>query len=479
MANLNPGAPVVQPPARLPYPNSREAPRFDSEKPEELLRFLDQLEEIFVRCGVQDHAQKKKEAGKYADTVTERQWQGMETYAAGSTWEEHKKEIIASYSEASHLAKGSIGVLKRICAENRRIGIKDASELKSFKRKFQGEVSKLIPPALAGTPPPIVTNRELTGMVLDCFEETFRNAVRIRLDSMAAAALAPAERSAEDPYLLKDVWTAAERIADSSSGAYSSAILSTAAPSTTIKTEESPDVAAAVARLQDTFVLTQKQNQEMMSLMMKNMAQMHINQNQGSRDRGSGGGNNYSNNPPPARSYDKSQQDHNHASSDLCYHCTLPGHIRTNCPELNRQHAEKKVKLDANGRLRLYDGSSIPAEPGVSLSERIENYYKRKGSVSQNIMSYDGSISREEYNAYLDAFKLEAEEEIREQTHVQLLQRESKLKSKASAMTYDSDSDDDEDFDFSTIDTQQLKKVMGAKLLKSFVATRGSKGEDF
>lgn len=105
-------------PEKMPACGARDAPRFDQEKPRELLRFFKNLEDQFKRNNIVDSQEKKEFAGRYADVDTEIDWKGMRSYAVGKTWEEHREEIIASYPEASGLSKGSLKNLERLCKEN-------------------------------------------------------------------------------------------------------------------------------------------------------------------------------------------------------------------------------------------------------------------------------------------------------------------------------------------------------------------------
>ncbi|EDQ99030.1 uncharacterized protein LACBIDRAFT_335402 [Laccaria bicolor S238N-H82] len=58
----------------MPLPGSRGAPNFDKEKPIELLRFIDQMEDLFTEHGIDDDQEKKKQLGRYTDQMTEFEW---------------------------------------------------------------------------------------------------------------------------------------------------------------------------------------------------------------------------------------------------------------------------------------------------------------------------------------------------------------------------------------------------------------------
>lgn len=467
-------------PEKMPFAGSREAPKFDQEKPGELLRFFKTLEEYFTKNHIVDAQQKKEFAGKYADVVTERDWEGMATYEAPHSWTDFKNEIISLYPEASTLARGSLNALERLCKENSRIGCQDVVELKTLKRKFQGEVNRIMATGI-GAPPAIISNRELVKMALGCLEGTFRAAVINRMDTIEAARNTDNGRRAEDPYLLKDVWAAAEKIADGSSGLYAGVgdYTSTSAKPSALpfKAEILDEINERLAALQDTQNVKSNQLNSRIDKLEKGFSQIHTSASQNNQNRNNDGG----------RPYGRDNQNRNQGSSDqLCFHCSAPGHRSSECADKSRQFIEKKIKLDAQGRTRLSDGAMLPVEPGLSVSERIEKYWKGKtppASVNIQIQRFDRSeASAEEYNDMLDSLKVRSEEDHREQAHIQLLQRESRLKKKSHVpMEYDSDSESEpEDFDFSQIDPAKLLNLVGAKKLKSLINTRGnSRQEDF
>lgn len=468
-------------PEKMPACGARDAPRFDQEKPRELLRFFKNLEDQFKRNNIVDSQEKKEFAGRYADVDTEIDWKGMRSYAVGKTWEEHREEIIASYPEASGLSKGSLKNLERLCKENRRLSRQDISELTAFKRKFQSEVSRL-ESTTPNSPPSIVSNRELVGMVLQCFEESFRAAVTLRLDTIEAASTAVSNRRSEDPYSLDDVWAAAERIAEGAGSLYSSAFSGGdggiyTAPSVKPKVEDNRD--AEIAIMKDDYKIGFKTTNEAIARLERSLVQMSTNLSQGAPSRNT-------EREPSSRQY---RESNNSMSDQLCYHCSAPGHRSNNCPTKERQFAEGKIKLNAEGKIRLTDGAELPSKgEGLSLAERIEKHWRGRTpvkSVAQNLQIpvYDKeSGTPEEFNNFIESLKIASDNERRETTYVQLLQRESKSKKKFIPMDYDSESESEtEEVDYSSVDWAKVASTIGPKKLKSLISsTRNtSRNEDF
>ena len=52
-------------------PGSRDAPKFSSKKPQELRRFIRQMEDAFTDAGITDDLERKISIGKYADQESE------------------------------------------------------------------------------------------------------------------------------------------------------------------------------------------------------------------------------------------------------------------------------------------------------------------------------------------------------------------------------------------------------------------------
>jgi hypothetical protein len=100
-------------PKDMPSPYARDAPKFSSDQPEELNRYIRRLEELFTKHGVDADKDKNRYLGAYADARTEKEWEAMDSFEKG-TFAEHKKEIIDSYPEACNEARGSMKELKRI-----------------------------------------------------------------------------------------------------------------------------------------------------------------------------------------------------------------------------------------------------------------------------------------------------------------------------------------------------------------------------
>src|SRR5271155_4794660 len=102
-------------------PATRDAPKFDSKKPQEVRRFLLRMEDLLKEAGIKDDAEKKVSLGKYADKDSEEEWKALETYESGNTWEEFKDELLENYPEAAAAERGTPMRIRQVCYDARGI----------------------------------------------------------------------------------------------------------------------------------------------------------------------------------------------------------------------------------------------------------------------------------------------------------------------------------------------------------------------
>jgi len=69
---------------RMPKPNEKNAPSFDPDKPEELGRFFDLIEDWYEEEGITLDAEKKRRIIKYLDADTEIQWKAFHPFEEGT-----------------------------------------------------------------------------------------------------------------------------------------------------------------------------------------------------------------------------------------------------------------------------------------------------------------------------------------------------------------------------------------------------------
>ena len=98
--------PIKMVPKTMIAPGARDASKFLSQKPQELRRFIQQMEDLWKNAGIMDNDEKKILIGKYADQDCEEEWEGLDSYERGVSWEEFKNKLIENYPEVAARKRG-------------------------------------------------------------------------------------------------------------------------------------------------------------------------------------------------------------------------------------------------------------------------------------------------------------------------------------------------------------------------------------
>ena len=200
----------------MPSPYAEDCPKFHYDKPEELNRFIQQLELLFEKFGVEVDTDKINYLCAYADARTEQEWEGMASHTAGN-FANFKKEIIESYPEASNLVQGSLKELKRIMDNCSQITSGDLNQLQAYRRAFSAEAKKL------QRDPPLLSNHEIVHCFLEPLTESFRTRILDKLDLVRMIKSVPdSVRRPEDRFTLDEIMETAIAIARSLHTSYSS-----------------------------------------------------------------------------------------------------------------------------------------------------------------------------------------------------------------------------------------------------------------
>jgi len=202
-------APVVQQNARrgyseMPSRNCRKAPKFDRDNPEELLRYLDDVEQCLDAAGITDLTEMKNAARKYTDFRTANDWTTLKSYRTG-TWDEYKAELISNYPEAANSTSGTFARLDKLCKEYRNLEPQEAGQILAFTRSFAYEGNKLLEKNCA-------SSRELVGKVMGCLSPELARSLEDRIiiekgRRRQDIAVAADERHPDDPVPLDEVLT--------------------------------------------------------------------------------------------------------------------------------------------------------------------------------------------------------------------------------------------------------------------------------
>lgn len=208
---------------KLVAPGTKDAPKFRSERPEELRRFINRMEDLWQEAGVTSDELKKSMIGKYADQDSEEEWAAFRTMGKGYSWQEFKREIVENYPEAAAAERGTPARIRQVCAEAGRIRLGDTAALYQFRRGFMAEAVKL------QKPPAAMANRELVELFIGCLSESLASAVLQFLGTTKVynekreepTAIDGVVRRPEDRYDLSEVCKAAIQVSENSQGMFS------------------------------------------------------------------------------------------------------------------------------------------------------------------------------------------------------------------------------------------------------------------
>lgn len=366
---------------KMPKPGEKNAPTFDVEKPEELGRFFDRMEDWFAEDGYAEDDEKKKRIVKYLDADSEIQWKAFSKFANG-TFAEFKAQVMASYPKAEDVLKGSVTALKKRIKKLGKVEVEDRDELLSLIRIMTAEVEKL-----KRITPPIHTNRELVDLFLTILSSDFARriaqklSVRRLIDTKEAQ---NATRNPEDMYDIEEVMEMAKQTAMESSNPFGKFLWSAERDTsdTSVKLEE------AVARLTDTINLQSQHNRQVDQRLASLQSFM-------SQPKPSTTGN-YVTQPNYGRTYGNPLGQTNAMNSPECFYCKGDdGHRIPDCQDAIR-HLEKGWVKKVDGRLRLPDGSPIPRDGNKSMKEVVEGLLKsRPGLIPMSKIQDKSSLFQE------------------------------------------------------------------------------------
>jgi hypothetical protein len=211
---------------KIPYAWDNNAPKFTTDDHEDLMTFVDHVNQIMEHAGVTDDAERKLHFTSYLPTKRKATWRALPTYQNG-TYEEFLKEIYLSYPEIKSERAGTIDLLQKLCKRNRGITVKEEGRLRRFGIEFLTEVKKLL------TAPVLITNQIACDFYYETLEHTFATTLKMSIESSALlraqipALLVPAinpanaantgESRVEDPIDVADLVKLAETLARSQS----------------------------------------------------------------------------------------------------------------------------------------------------------------------------------------------------------------------------------------------------------------------
>lgn len=351
-----------RPTRKMPKPGEKNAPTFDTDKPEELGRFFERMEDWYEDEGIDEDLDKKTRIVKYLDPDSESQWKALSKFATGS-FEEFKSQVMASYPKAEEIMKGSVTALKRKIREIGSVSPKDRDELLSLIRIMTAEVLKL-----KQIQPPIHTNRELVDLFLARLTPDFAGIIANKLSVhrlLAQNRENPVARNTEDMYDIDEVMEIAKETSLEYGNPFGKYLGTTSDPTSgvSVKLEE------AVAQLQDSISLQVKYSKQF----DQRLANMQSFMNQPRQPAAAQPG--FNRGLVPAQPYPT-------ASFILkCFYCQGPHKI----PDCNiaLEHLDLGWIVKISGHLRLPDGQIIPRDGTKTMKEVVEALNKAKPGLIQ------------------------------------------------------------------------------------------------
>jgi hypothetical protein len=433
-------------------PSARDAPRFSSDRPQELRRFLRMMEDLWKDANIKDDEEKKASLGKYADQESEEEWKAFENYPRGNSWASFKEELVANYPEAAEAERGTPARIKQVCRDMKGIRLGDLGALYAFRRAFMAEARKL------AQAPAAMANRELVELFIGTLSPQFATAViqflGNKIDTAQQAAvitgIGRTPRRPEDRYDLEEVCKAASQVSESSQGMYhlmKSGVDQAEGRRESNFNQYQSETSNLVQKLEG-LENNQAEEKDKLEVANKNlnnrfndlekMMKSLVNHVQ------SGNGN--GNRREPVEQYNpgsgiklgqpgtipkwgptanrNGNMDHN------CFYCGGKNHYIPECDELKNDIRTGYVKLSNDGKLRNGDGGFIPGSSnGATIKERIEK--QKMWKQNQFYCGFDESdyIAEPEITMYPAQFMNQTESSVSRQARLEkeLKQKEDEL----------------------------------------------------
>ena len=390
--------------SRKPMPNRRDnkAPSYDRTRPEELLRYIEDVEKELLRANINNDQDRKDWLRYYADPRSADEWTVLESYPSeDGSYKDFTEELISHYPEATDSLEGSIARLDKLCARSTPLTNEHLSIVLEFIRSFKFEGRKLLRGGC-------ISNREIVTKFLNCLDPEFRKTVTWQMSQKSLNNVSPSDearrktRHHTDPIEFETLLKVSEELVRSfdsyntitPGGTSETKVRATNRTQHTIlqRPTESlvpsgsndrmvqllEDLNESMAKNTDILVSMSKENGQRHGETAKSIETVHTLLNTWhKRD------DNKSDRPcNPSYPISSNRQS---PRRDGCYYCWAPGHFIANCDFLTADIAEGKIESHDNGT--RVDSQRFPREPhNVSPKDRVDLQWRnRKQLIIENL----------------------------------------------------------------------------------------------
>ncbi|KAJ7444701.1 hypothetical protein FB451DRAFT_1056159 [Mycena latifolia] len=317
----------------MPARGDRNAPQFDSKKPNELRRYFTDLEFLLTRATVTDNGEMKKHATRFLSVDDQEVWETLSSFADNAkTYAEFKADVLKLYAGNDEDRRFSLSDLDALVGHYSRVGILSKDDLTRFYCEFLRITSYLVAKNR-------LSESEQSRSFLRAMQpDKLLVAVNQRLQ------IKKPDNHPEDPYTLADLYEAAQfAMAGPIGSTLLPALPSTSASPATIDVKPDPGITALVSTMTE---------------ILKVFATRETSHSTGD---GSGSTNN-AKRPRP----------------DGCGYCSELDHFINACQHVLEEIKAGLCRRNADGRVVLPNGAFIPrAIAGNNLRARFQEWHKQ------------------------------------------------------------------------------------------------------
>lgn len=390
--------------SRKGMPNRRDnkAPSYDRNRPEELLRYIEDVEKELTRARVTVEQDKKDWLRHYADQRSSDEWTVLETYPSGKgSFADFKEELVSHYPEATDSLEGSIARLDKLCAKSTPLTSEHLSVVLEFIRSFKFEGRKLLRGGC-------ISNREIVTKFLNCLDPELKKTVTWQMSQKTLNEVSPSDeerrkaRHRTDPIEFETLLKVSEDLVRSFDS-YNTITSGTPVKSAT-RTQHTilqrpveslvpsgthdrmvqllEDMNESMAKNTDVLISMAKENSQRHGETTKSIETMHTLMNTWHK----GGGDRPYNPPYPAASNQAPMR------REGCHYCWIVGHFIADCQSLAADVTEGKLEAQDNGS--RVDFKQFPKEPrNVSPRERVDLAWKNRKQFTVDDFPEDSFVT--------------------------------------------------------------------------------------